>query len=231
MQAYLIMPGKTSISGCVVDTVSTLQSIVLSYLWNDGTTNPVKTFTASGIYWEDVSFIGGCTVRDSFYITIHPKPIVNLGADTTFCKGNLVLNAANALSSYTWSTGETTPTITAIKANTYWVTVKTQFGCGASDTLIVTPELSMFNFVMPNIVTPNGDNLNDEIDFSKYQFSTLQLNIYNRWGEKVFESSDPNAVWKPTNADGTYLYTGQYKIDCGTETQTKDLKGFITLVR
>jgi len=65
-----------------------------------------------------------------------------------------------------------------------------------------------------------------------YQFSSLKLNIYNRWGNKIFESTDPiNCIWKPIEDDGTYYYVVQYIINCGTETQNKILKGFVTLVR
>jgi len=97
--------------------------------------------------------------------------------------------------------------------------------------MIVRPQLSAFNFLMPNIVTPNDDKINDEIDFGIYQFSSLQIEIYNRWGQKIFESSDPKGVWKPTVDDGTYFYTAQYKIDCGSDSQAKNLKGFITVIR
>ena len=99
------------------------------------------------------------------------------------------------------------------------------------DTLVVKPETSLFNFVMPNIVTPNNDGINDFIDFSKYQFSTFQLEIYNRWGIKVYESTSPNCIWKPIEDDGTYFYSAQYIINCGIETQNKTLKGFITINR
>ena len=84
---------------------------------------------------------------------------------------------------------------------------------------------------MPNVVTPNDDNINDGVDFRKYQFSTFQIHIFNRWGQEIFKSEDPNAVWKPTQDDGTYYYTAQYKIDCTVDSQTKTLKGFITVLR
>jgi gliding motility-associated-like protein len=130
--------------------------------------------------------------------------LVDLGNDTTFCLGDLPLNAFNNSSGYMWSTGQTTPGIIVTSPNTYWVKVTNQYGCINSDTLIVHPQLDAFNFVLPNIVTPNNDGINDFIDFGKYQFSSLQIEIYNRWGKKVFESTDPACVWKPTEEDGIY---------------------------
>jgi len=85
--------------------------------------------------------------------------------------------------------------------------------------------------VLPNIVTPNNDGINDFIDFGKFQFSTLQLEIYNRFGTTIFESNNPTCIWKPTVDDGTYFYTAQYSITCNSEKQTKTLKGFITVIR
>ena len=85
--------------------------------------------------------------------------------------------------------------------------------------------------MLPNIVTPNQDDINDYIDFGKFQFSSLQVEIYNRWGTKVFESTNPACIWKPTEDDGTYFYTAHYQINCKDEIQIKSLKGFITLIR
>jgi len=210
--------------------INATDTSVVNYNWNDGTTNPIKTLNDSGIYWVDYAFTDFCISRDSFAYNINKIPIINLGGDTTFCLGNLSLKALNPSSHYLWSMGQTSSEITVTAPNTYWVKVTNQYGCINSDTLVVYPELNLFDFVMPNIVTPNNDDINDFIDFSKYQFSSLQLEIYNRWGVKIFESKDPSCTWKPTEDDGTYYYVVQYIINCGIETQNKTLKGFITII-
>jgi gliding motility-associated-like protein len=232
VHAYLLSGGtKKNVSSCVIDTLNTAQSIVLAYHWSDGTMSPVKTFTASGIYYEDVSFIGGCSIRDTFNVTINPNPQTNLGRDTAFCKGDLKLDAYYPNATYQWSTGETSSSIEATNPGKYFVTVTSQYGCKGSDTLMVNAQPGAFDFQMPNIVTPNGDNINDEIDFSKLQFSELQIQIYNRWGQEIFESQDANAIWRPAGDDGTYFFTANYRIDCGAESQSKNIKGFITVIR
>jgi hypothetical protein len=231
VHAYLITPGTQTVSVCLADTLNTTQSIVLSYNWSDGTMNPVKTFTASGVYWEDVSFAGGCKVRDSFVVNINPDPVINLGRDTAFCKGDLLLNAYFPSSAYVWSTGETSAGIHVKNPGTYYVKVTSPFGCISSDTLTVSPDFTAFNFIMPNIVTPNGDNLNDELDFGIFQLSSLEITIYNRWGNEVFRTENPDAKWKPLVDDGTYFWTMDYRIDCGPESKTKSDKGFVTILR
>jgi gliding motility-associated-like protein len=160
IHTYLISPRQKNITVCFADTENTQIGTGLNYVWSDGSSNPVKTFTVSGTYWEDVSYSGGCSIRNTFDVTVIPS------AEIKF----------------------------------------------------------------PNIVTPNQDNINDWIDFDQYKLSELQLNVFNRWGQKVFESSDPSVVWKPEVTDGTYFYCALYKIDC-QEAKAKEVKGFITIVR
>jgi hypothetical protein len=211
--------------------INATYSNTINYLWSNGFTLPIQTISSPGLYWVNYFFKHGCISTDSFNLTIQPYPIINLGNDTTFCLGDLPLSAYNNSSTYLWSTGQITSNIIVNIPNTYWVKVINQYGCMNYDTLVVKPETSLFNFVMPNIVTPNNDGINDFIDFSKYQFSTFQLEIYNRWGIKVYESTSPNCIWKPIEDDGTYFYSAQYIINCGIETQNKTLKGFITINR
>jgi gliding motility-associated-like protein len=129
-----------------------------------------------------------------------------------------------------WSGGQTTPSIEVSTAGVYWVQVK-QNNCIVSDTLKIIPYHSDYEFAMPNIITPNNDGINDFVDFSTYQFSNIQLEIYNRWGLKVIESNNPNFIWKPSEEDGTYFYTIQYKTDCGNQSKSNILKGFVTIIR
>jgi OOP family OmpA-OmpF porin len=59
----------------------------------------------------------------------------------------------------------------------------------------------------PNVVTPNHDLINDEFSFNYLYFKSFSLNIYNRWGTLVFETSSPEP-WKPENVtSGVYFYT------------------------
>ena len=52
---------------------------------------------------------------------------------------------------------------------------------------------------IPNIFSPNGDGQNDVFRVRGEYIETLQLTVYNRWGNKVFEGNEPQAAW-----DGTY---------------------------
>lgn len=88
------------------------------------------------------------------------------------------------------------------------------------------------NFFVPNIFTPNGDNVNDEIDFNKTG-NTSQAIVYNRWGEEVFNSLKENSfIWdgKINNTDcndGVYFAVVYYY---GRNGKQQYIKQSITLI-
>lgn len=74
-------------------------------------------------------------------------------------------------------------------------------------------------YLLPNTFTPNGDGDNDYFTpFIPYYFvEKIELKIFNRWGEKVFETNDPTIMWdgkdmktKKEVAEGVYFYAGYY---------------------
>ena len=67
---------------------------------------------------------------------------------------------------------------------------------------------SISNIVMPNVFTPNGDNVNETLKFKNLEFfSTNNLTILNRWGTKVFEKDSYKNDWNGSGVvDGTYFY-------------------------
>ena len=104
-------------------------------------------------------------------------------------------------------------------------------GCVASDeVVIVVTEL----IVLPNTFTPNGDGVNDFFRPLNCPVSQMQLMIYDRWGLKVFETSDPWVKWEGktssgnTCIDGTYYYLLNYTASNGSGILKK---GFIQLNR
>jgi hypothetical protein len=229
--AYLLSSGKEDTLACDTFHADVVHGGVLQYHWNDGSAMPVRDFTQSGSYYVDIGYVNGCGIRDSIDLTVVASPQIELGPPLGFCKDDIVVSGYCNTCNYQWNTGQTSAAIAIKGPGTYWVNVTDVNGCRDHDTLTVYQELGTPAFVMPNIVTPNGDNINDEVDFGKYQFAILNIEIYNRWGQKMFSSDDPGAVWRPTGDEGTYFYAGQYKIACGTDAKLKELKGYITLAR
>ena len=115
---------------------------------------------------------------------------------------------------------------------TYTVTVVDSNGCTASDDVTVFVDFEYVIWV-PNIFSPNGDGSNDVAYVRGVGVETLTFVIYDRWGEKVFETNDLNIGWdgtfrgkKMNNAVFVYYLEATFLNGAST---TK--KGDITLVR
>jgi len=214
-------------------TISPPDSNLSNYMWSTGDTTIKITVNNIGKYWVTFRDTNDCLEADTFIVHVSNYPIVKLGNDTAFCIGEKKLNAYNPTSFYYWSTGETSSNITVTKPDTYWVEVNKD-GCISRDTLTIYPDLGKLIFSYPNIITLNGDDVNDYIVFGNKLFSSFHLEIYNRWGKLIYESDDTMCFWWPeeqTITEGTYYYIAQYRIDCSSIIESKVLKGFITVIR
>ncbi|MFT7086331.1 MAG: gliding motility-associated-like protein [Vicingaceae bacterium] len=105
------------------------------------------------------------------------------------------------------------------------------FGCEDTSTaeIFVFDE---FQFIVPNIFTPNGDNINDEFKVQACGVYDYEIKIFNRFGEKVFESNSLNINWdgrisgRLTNS-GMYFYTIKIR---DFRNQILDYNGSLTLL-
>ncbi|HEX2682965.1 MAG TPA: gliding motility-associated C-terminal domain-containing protein, partial [Ferruginibacter sp.] len=166
----------------------------VNYLWNTGATGNKITTTGFGDYWLDLEQ-NGCKIRDTIRVLQKPKPVVDLGADTSICKYKpVVLTTGNTTyDSYLWSTGETTPAIFVNQTGTYHITV-TQGGCEAADTVLVKP--GDCDIYIPSAFTPNNDNLNETFGVIDYaNVGNFSMQVFDRWGERIFYSNDINQKW------------------------------------
>ncbi len=95
-------------------------------------------------------------------------------------------------------------------------------------------------YQLPNVFTPNGDGANDIFVAFPFQFiDRVDMKIFNRWGQIVFETTDPEIRWNGENLAGNELAEGVYTYICevfevgsdGTSTSNNVLRGFIELLR
>ncbi len=112
-----------------------------SYTWSNGVTSQSITVNASGTFTVVVTQPGGCTATSSpVTITVNPVPAANItaGGPISFCSGNNVILTASAGTSWLWSNGATTQSITVTNSGTFTVTVTNASGCSASSTAVTT---------------------------------------------------------------------------------------------
>ncbi|MCE3277815.1 MAG: hypothetical protein K0S44_6 [Bacteroidetes bacterium] len=106
-----------------------------SFLWSNGATTQTINVPA-GTYTVEVYYSNGFSYIKEFSVANFTPSVVNLGPDATTC-GNTVIDAGAGFSSYLWSNGQTTQTITA-GVGTYTVNVTDANGCVASDNITLT---------------------------------------------------------------------------------------------
>ncbi len=93
-------------------------------------------------------------------------------------------------------------------------------------------------YELPNVFTPNGDNINDFFIPLPYRFvKDVEIKIYDRWGLLMYETTDPNVMWNGKNqstkqqcVDGTYYYVCIVNEIHVEGIRQKVLKGFVQLI-
>jgi gliding motility-associated-like protein len=186
----------------------------------------------AGSYSVTVKNQFGCSAADVIKISTLSIPVVNLGRDTTLCEVFYQLNAGGNQDSYEWSTGSRDSVLMPTEVGTYWVTVANECGV-AMDTIT----LHSYNRVsIPNVVTPNNDNLNDylQVVLLDAEDNVLRdvpvgarIKILNRWGKEVFYSEVYKNNW-PLTEDDISTGTFYYEVVPGS---CRSYKGWVQVVR
>ncbi len=224
-------------------------NIGFNYMWNTGATDTNQTLyvAQSGTYSVSVAEEYGfnCESISDINVTILPVPDISIGRDSTICRHHTInINVTDTYGyltdfdyTYFWYPfAKTDPylTLSWLDPGTYPIIVEVT-GCPADvvrDTMLLTVEPC--DLVIPNIITPNGDGKNEKFyipNVEYYPNSTMV--IYNRWGRKVFESTNYQGDWDGENcADGVYfwVFTINYG-DRGNGTEYKQQNGTITVLR
>jgi len=179
----------------------------VDYYWSiSGNTATIQVAPLiSTNYNVTVTDTNNCSKDTSVYVTVIPSPVASayVGQDTICLGMNAVLSAQGG-TNYLWNNGSTSSSQSIIPTatTTYSVVVfNTQNGVECSDTAYITQYARNCNMVyFPNAIVPYGYNtifkpIGEIINAKDYY-----LAIYNRWGEKLFETTDPEMGW-----DGRFM--------------------------
>jgi len=164
----------------------------VSYAWSSGQGGPNITVNVGNTYTVTVTDAFGCTDTDNFSVAELPAPQPLVTGPASICAGETAtFGTSVGFPNYSWSNGQTTPSITVGAAGTYTVTVTVANGCTGTDsqTLSLTPAPSPN--ITPNTYTCNGQiTLNAGAGFTTYAWS-----------------NGPNAQFSIVNSNGTYTVT------------------------
>jgi len=165
------------------------------YEWQDGTTGSSYLVSKTGKYQVKVFGLNGCSNSDSINVTYTALPAIEIIGDSVLCAGTSITltgKVRNA-NNFVWQTATIAPQLTVTTAGTYSITAANV--CGTV-TVKKTVNQSVCSLILPSAFTPNNDWIND-IFRIKYPFETRNfvLIIYNRWGEKIFQSNDIKKGW------------------------------------
>lgn len=145
-----------------------------------------------------VSISNKCASGDkTITVTKGVVPIVDLGPDRFVCRNiSLSISAgSNTNNQYLWEPfGETSADIIANQAGMYKVTVTSPDGCSFTDEIMLIDSCPPV-YYLPTAFTPNDAPPNDIYKPYLEGFKSMNMRIYNRWGEKVFETDDLNGGW------------------------------------
>ena len=202
------------------DGTTTTQDTISHLYTNLGTYNVLLVVTDTST----------CNKVDSVKSLLYVVDPISFGPDKDafICfYSNVLLSSGVSAFTYSWSTGEITPDIYVNTPGAYTVTVYNG-GCYSSNVINVMYGEDNLAEKFPNVITPNGDNINDVIDFKKYNLGEMEFLLFDRWGTLQYKSSETNEPFKPTGLqDGTYYYILNFLSNCTGKHSTA--KGFISV--
>lgn len=184
---------------------------------------------------------GICGFRDTVNISISPLPELSISNDTTVIETNTVELWVDGADSYLWTPSEilscddcTTPSFIALEDVSFTVTGTSALGCVDTASVNVYVE-TIPTFEMPNVFSPNADQINDTYGpvFLGDIFTAFSMKVYSRWGELVFETTNPSIVWDgmyegDQSPNDVYIYMVDYELTNG---ENGALQGEVTLIR
>ncbi|MEZ5197911.1 MAG: gliding motility-associated C-terminal domain-containing protein [Bacteroidales bacterium] len=208
-----------------------------SIYWNHQPGGQHFTVNQPGEYI--LTLVNECdSISDAITIEEYPLPEVNLGEDAIIMQGEtLELDAGEGYDAYTWQDGSGGQYFLITEQNMdtenpyYYVEVK-QGMCLNSDTV----KVELFEVWVPIVITPNGDGWNDVFEPDMNSWNGIQkhsMEVFSRWGEKVWESDDFPSGWDGKQ-NGRYVSEGTYywilEVYYGPQMIRQTLKGSLTIL-
>lgn len=202
--------------------------------------------TDTTVFYLHINNEYGCAYSDSFQVNISrfdPPLQAYADPDTIYLGESTTLHVIPGYKNYEWiipynlsCINCTDPVAMPEVSTLYTVKATNEDGCvGQTDVrvIVIRPNCNESDVFFPNAFSPNDDKENDVLRIRSNFLESVELYIYDRWGEKVFETQDINTWW-----DGTYkgsklppdVYGYYFTATC-VDGQKYSKKGNVTLLR
>jgi gliding motility-associated-like protein len=192
----------------------------VSYLWDDGSTSPLRQVVENGVYSLTVSN-GYCeTTTDvsvRFFNKTYPGAVLDIGPDTTLCERlpHTLQAVLPGIGLLVWDDGSNEPLRIIEKPGTFSATFFLE-NCPLFDEVQIAYADCRGKVYLPNAFSPNGDGINDAwLPFGQ-DVVFKNLKIFDRWGSLLLDSSSPQVGWdgtakgRPANP-GLYVFVVEYE--------------------
>ncbi|MBA4321557.1 MAG: hypothetical protein C0408_01945, partial [Odoribacter sp.] len=210
-----------------------------NWLWSDGYTGKSHSNIPAGTYRVILTDLNNCN-KDSTIILTEPDSIkISFDISQAFCPdspdGEIQINVTGGIIgagySYKWSDNSTSQNLANILKGKYRVIVTDANNCSVKDSVEMEP-LNETCLVIPNAISPNGDNINDVWNIGMiHLYPQMEIKIFNRWGEILWRSERgyPNP-WDG-RSKGALLPIDSYHYIIDLHNGSKPVLGNVTIVR
>ncbi|MEM8909227.1 MAG: T9SS type B sorting domain-containing protein, partial [Bacteroidota bacterium] len=213
--------------------LTAIAPLATSFAWSTGSLEATTSVTAEGTYRVTITDACGSTLTESIELSLAPPLDLELMEETALaCASTAIFSVSTTADSILWSTGERTSSIEINQAGNYTVTVSN--ACESRTENFEVAAASLF-YLVPSAFTPDSDGTNDVFGpvWNCNDIQNFELVIYSRWGERVFQTTDPFQGWDGTfegslMPSDVFLYSLVFNDPSG-ERQSE--QGNVTLIR
>lgn len=192
-----------------------------SYEWSTGETSQSITNVGIGAYWVKLQ-TGKCFTLQEVHVRPSLQPVIT---NIEITNNSITVTATGGVPPYKYSvdgvTWQDANSFSGLPRGENTIYVKDTYNCTPVQITVTVPNLV-------NAITPNGDNVNDVIDYSALAYKkNLVFTVYDRYGNKMYEANKMrNFTWDGTASGkkistGTYWYTISWNENDKNNTETK----------
>ena len=231
-----ILCNNDATGSATINAIGGLAPYTYSWAPTGGNSNSASGLIA-GAYTVTVTDASQCASLINLTITEAPPISFTLSSSPALCGnvgGSATVTATGGVAPLTilWADGSSNASIGNLTAGSYFVTITDANNCSESGNAVVellstqTINGTPCMIEIPNIITPNNDNVNDFFKIKNLEyFPNTSVSIFNRWGTKLYENANYKNEWNADGiSDGTYFYIISVSKD-------QQYKGYVTVFR